>query len=96
MSREYRLHLLSSSAASLLLAPFAGVATPAADAEGPALEEIVVTAQKRSENLEKVPISVTAVSGAMTVNSTPGRFFFMKIGVLNTSTAPAANKRSTQ
>jgi iron complex outermembrane receptor protein len=31
---------------------------------GAALEEIVVTAQKRSENLQDVPISVTAFSGA--------------------------------
>ncbi|MFA5629927.1 MAG: TonB-dependent receptor [Porticoccaceae bacterium] len=34
-----------------------------------ALEEIVVTAQKRSENLQEVPISVTALSGDMTTAS---------------------------
>lgn len=31
---------------------------------GSALQEIVVTAQKRSENLQKVPVAVTALSGA--------------------------------
>ena len=30
----------------------------------PALTEIIVTAQKRSENLEVVPIAITALSGA--------------------------------
>ena len=34
----------------------------AQEAATPALEEIIVTAQKRSENLQDVPISVVAVS----------------------------------
>ena len=33
----------------------------------------------------------SAASGASTLSSTPGRFFFIWIGVLNTSSAPAAN-----
>jgi outer membrane receptor protein involved in Fe transport len=33
------------------------------------LEDIIVTAQKRSENLQKVPISVTAITGAAIANS---------------------------
>ena len=39
--------------------------------EAPALEEIVVTAQKRSENLQSVPISVEALdsNGASAPNS---------------------------
>jgi iron complex outermembrane receptor protein len=37
-------------------------APPVESTDGPALEEIVVTAQRRSENLQNVPISVTAVS----------------------------------
>lgn len=37
--------------------------TPAADAGG-SLEEIVITAQRRSENLQTVPIAVTALQGA--------------------------------
>jgi outer membrane receptor protein involved in Fe transport len=42
---------------------FAGAQAWAADASSaPALDEIIVTAQKRSENLQDVPISVVAIS----------------------------------
>ena|SRR5258707_222072 len=37
----------------------------AASDEGGALEEIMVTAQRRSQNLEKVPLVVTAISPDM-------------------------------
>jgi iron complex outermembrane receptor protein len=37
-------------------------ATPAAAASGDALETVVVTAQKREQNLQKVPMSVTALT----------------------------------
>lgn len=38
--------------------------TPPAQAEGPQVEDIVVTAQRREQSLQKVPISVTAFSAA--------------------------------
>jgi outer membrane receptor protein involved in Fe transport len=57
---------VSSRAISLVLAisaALAGAEALAADASSaPVLEEIIVTAQKRSENLQDVPISVVAVS----------------------------------
>lgn len=42
--------------------PSAGPAVPAESGTGPKLDEIVVTATRRSEPLSKVPLSVTAVS----------------------------------
>jgi outer membrane receptor protein involved in Fe transport len=46
-----------------MTAAFAGAEALAADtSSAPALEEIIVTAQKRSENLQDVPISVVAMS----------------------------------
>jgi len=46
-----------------MTAAFAGAEALAADASNPpALEEIIVTAEKRSENLQDVPISVVALS----------------------------------
>ena len=54
------------SAATMLLAPLAGAAMAAAEggtSPDGALDEIVVTAQKRSENLQDVPIAISTVSG---------------------------------
>ncbi|MFT3966686.1 MAG: TonB-dependent receptor plug domain-containing protein, partial [Sphingobium sp.] len=50
---------LATSTAALHAQP---VAAPATGDNG--LEEIIVTAQRRSENLQKVPISVTAVTAS--------------------------------
>ena len=47
---------------SLFIAPAAYAQDEAAE-DGPGLGEIVVTAQRREENLQDVPLSVTAVSG---------------------------------
>ena len=49
-----------------LVAPLAYIGLAAAEDPAPAartVEEIVVTAQKKAENIEQVPISITAVSG---------------------------------
>ncbi len=50
-------------AASISFISPAAYAQDRAAAEDGALEEIVVTAQRRSENLQDVPLSVTAISG---------------------------------
>lgn len=54
-------------ASGIMRAPSADQGYPSPGGAEPAspggLQEIIVTAQKRSENLQKVPISVTAVSG---------------------------------
>jgi iron complex outermembrane receptor protein len=44
-------------------APVGGSEADASGSQGDALQEIIVTAQKRTENLEDVPIAVTPISG---------------------------------
>lgn len=51
--------MAASAAVMLMLCPVAG----AQQSGGDLLEEIVVTAQKRTENLQDVPLAVTAISG---------------------------------
>jgi iron complex outermembrane receptor protein len=81
-----RIVLLATSAAALVSAsPAFAQQIPAAATAPPApaenhLEEIVVTAQRRSENLQKVPVSVTAIT-AMTL---------AKQGILDTSSLTLA------
>ena len=65
MTRSLRIAL-----AALTLAPFAiraqetaPAATPQAPAKTAAIEEIVVTAQKRVENVQDIPVSVVAIGG---------------------------------
>ena len=49
--------------ASILLIPAAGFLAPKASAQVAALEEIVVTARKREESIQDVPLSITAFTG---------------------------------
>lgn len=63
-----RQNLLLASAASLTVALFAAQAhaqtvEPAAAAAPNQVEQIVVTAEKRAENIQNVPLSITAVTG---------------------------------
>ncbi|WP_206243693.1 TonB-dependent receptor [Novosphingobium terrae] len=68
-----RIHLCTASCVAALLAATPGLAqaadqaaapapTPATDSATPGLADIVVTANRRSERLQDVPISVTAVT----------------------------------
>jgi iron complex outermembrane recepter protein len=60
--------LLAGVSTALIVTPvFAQDATPAEDSAG--LEEIVVTAQKREQNLQNVPVSVTALGAEAIENS---------------------------
>ncbi len=61
------------ASASLMVMPGIAIAqetaaSPQADADG-AIEEIIVTAQRREENLQDIPLSVTAISGAQLRNA---------------------------
>jgi iron complex outermembrane receptor protein len=59
ISKRYRARLLRSAIPGLILSC---VAAGAAQAQ---IETVVVTAEKRAENVQKVPIAITAFSGAM-------------------------------
>ena len=56
--------LIGSTLASFALAPVAALAQDAPEADTGGLEEIVVTAQKREQSLQDVPVAVTAISQA--------------------------------
>jgi iron complex outermembrane receptor protein len=67
--RDHRSHVLRrlplASAISAILAGGVPAAVhAAAETENATLEEVVVTAQKRTENLQNVPISIEVLSGA--------------------------------
>jgi iron complex outermembrane receptor protein len=66
--RSLRNPVLAAAVLAALVAPAAAVRAadePAAAAAPVALEEVVVTAQRRSENLQKVPVAVSALSQEM-------------------------------
>nr|WP_281377835.1 TonB-dependent receptor [Sphingobium subterraneum] len=50
---------------ALTVQPAIAQSAPGSDADRTVLEDIVVTAQKRSQNLQDVPVAVSAVSSAM-------------------------------
>ena len=49
-----------------------------------------------SRGTGSLPAPATFAGSQITLSSTPGRFFFIWIGIANTSSAPAANSRSMQ
>jgi iron complex outermembrane recepter protein len=58
----FRINTLLLCASSLALAPAAALAAAAADQSAPVLNEVVVTAQKREQRLQSVPMSLAAVT----------------------------------
>ncbi len=57
------LFAVSGLSAAWAAAPDSNPAAPASATAGSAVQDVVVTAQRRSENLQKVPIAITAVTG---------------------------------
>src|SRR5271156_3086513 len=56
--------VLLAGGSSLLAIAQAGAQPPPTQPAAPHVEEVTVTAQKRSENVRKVPLSITVLSGA--------------------------------
>ena len=67
MSRKFA--LLAGFSALALVQPVYAQEAPADTADGGGLEEIVVTAQKREQNMQSVPVSVTALSSEAIANN---------------------------
>jgi iron complex outermembrane recepter protein len=93
MSRKYM--LLAGVSTALLAAPvFAQDAAPAEEDAG--LEEIVVTAQKREQNLQDVPVSVTALSAETLQNKGIAEFADLtraapSLTITESSTSPSSS-----
>jgi len=68
MRIHFRFASLATAAHFFLVAPVAHAQTAASPEASPELVEIMVTAQKREERLQDVPLAVTAVSGEMLEN----------------------------
>lgn len=78
---------LSGSGKRIRLAE-ADSSTPSESSEGVKLEEVIVTAQKREERLQDVPIPVTAIDASSLVNSNQSRLqdYFNKVPGLTLTT----------
>ena len=63
MSRKY-IQMLAATTALTTAMPAFAQATATQEASSGGLEEIVVTAQKREQSLQDVPVAVTAISAA--------------------------------
>ncbi|MGH6993784.1 MAG: TonB-dependent receptor, partial [Caulobacteraceae bacterium] len=64
MMRKHLLAALAASVSALALgAPTVAAAQPTSNQPASTVEEVIVTAEKRSEPLKEVPMSVTAISG---------------------------------
>jgi iron complex outermembrane recepter protein len=60
--------LLAGVSTALVATPALAQSAPPATADTGGLEEVVVTAQKREEKLQNVPVSVTALSAEAIAN----------------------------
>jgi iron complex outermembrane receptor protein len=57
-----KLQVLGGAGLAVLMSSLAVQAQPAPSGSAPVVEEVVVTAQKRAENLQEVPIAITALT----------------------------------
>ncbi len=62
--RGSRTHLLRSVAPAILIAATMASSAAYAQASGGGIETVTVTAEKRSENIQNVPIAITAFTGS--------------------------------
>ncbi len=69
MMRNTRVLTVAAATAIVLAAARAASAQEAADTEAMAIEEIVVTAQKREESVQDVPVSIAAFTGTTLQNA---------------------------
>jgi iron complex outermembrane recepter protein len=72
MSRKFM--LLAGVSTALVATPVCAQEAPPAEADKGGLEEIVVTAQKREQNLQNVPVSVTALGAEAIANARIAEF----------------------
>ncbi len=80
----------SSAASSTLTANEDARSATASDSDGNRIEEVIVTAQKRAERMQDIPVPVTAITGASLVEANHIRLvdYFSKVPGLNYTTGP--------